>query len=239
MGGKLTPAQEVDNMLKCVKASDTLFDKIVIGSYLSNIVKTWAIVGSITQYQADNFNSQKETYFSSCNGYNNFIRQEAEDYFMFGHLTDGSHYWLGCPCLGTERFQFPGDVKLKQCPYCGGKIYKSEKIPPPGINVTSQSVKRNIHTSTYANGDKYEGEWENNLKHGEGTYIWANGDKYEGEWKDGKKHGDGTYTWADGGKYIGEWKDDVRHGRGTHTYANGGRYLQIWENGKIVSENKI
>ena len=37
-----------------------------------------------------------------------------------------------------------------------------------------------------------------------GTYTWANGDKYLGEYKDNKHHGQGTYSWTDGDKYVGE-----------------------------------
>jgi hypothetical protein len=34
---------------------------------------------------------------------------------------------------------------------------------------------------------KYEGEFKENLRHGNGTYYCANGDKYVGEFKDDKK----------------------------------------------------
>lgn len=34
--------------------------------------------------------------------------------------------------------------------------------------------------------------------HGSGVVIYANDDKYEGDWLNGKKHGEGVYTWADG-----------------------------------------
>ena len=36
------------------------------------------------------------------------------------------------------------------------------------------------------------------------------GGKYEGEYKDGKKHGQGTYIKPEGRKYVGEWKDGER-----------------------------
>ena len=34
---------------------------------------------------------------------------------------------------------------------------------------------------TWANGDTYEGEFENDFRNGNGTYTQASGDKYEGE----------------------------------------------------------
>ncbi len=60
---------------------------------------------------------------------------------------------------------------------------------------------------TFANGDKYAGEFKDGKKHGQGTYTYASGDKYVGEYKDGKANGQGTYTYANGEKYVGEWKD--------------------------------
>ena len=37
-----------------------------------------------------------------------------------------------------------------------------------------------------------------------GTITFANGDKYVGEYRDNKKTGQGTYTWNNGDKYVGE-----------------------------------
>ena len=47
---------------------------------------------------------------------------------------------------------------------------------------------------------------EGDCNNGYGTYTWADGDKYVGEWKDGKQNGQGTYTWADGRIKKGIWK---------------------------------
>jgi S1-C subfamily serine protease len=80
-------------------------------------------------------------------------------------------------------------------------------------------------TKTWANGNKYVGEFKDGKSHGQGTYTSPNGDKYVGEWKDGKRRGQGTYTWASGDKYVGEHKDGKPHGQGTYTSANGDKYV--------------
>ncbi len=43
--------------------------------------------------------------------------------------------------------------------------------------------------------------------HGEGVYTWADGRKYEGQYENDKKNGHGIYTWTDGRKYEGYWKN--------------------------------
>ena len=85
------------------------------------------------------------------------------------------------------------------------------------------------HRYTYANGDKYVGEWQDGKNHGQGTFTntWL---KYVGEYKDGKHHGQGTIS-ANGNKYVGEWKDGNQHGQGTFTGKNGDEYMGEWENG--------
>ena len=87
-------------------------------------------------------------------------------------------------------------------------------------------------TYTFANGDKYVGEWKDDKKYGQGTYTFANGDKYVGEWKDDKRHGQGTSTYANVDKYVGEFKDDKSHGQGTSTYANGDKYVGEFKDDK-------
>jgi hypothetical protein len=41
-----------------------------------------------------------------------------------------------------------------------------------------------------------------------GTYTWADGNKYVGEYKDGKRHGQGTYTYANEKKVSGYWMNN-------------------------------
>ncbi|MCG3769551.1 MAG: hypothetical protein JW384_00680 [Nitrosomonadaceae bacterium] len=49
--------------------------------------------------------------------------------------------------------------------------------------------------------------------------TFADGNKYAGEFRDGQANGQGTKTFAEGGKYVGEWRDGERHGQGTYTFA--------------------
>jgi len=58
------------------------------------------------------------------------------------------------------------------------------------------------------------------------------GGKYEGEYKDGKRHGQGTYTFPDGKKYVGGWKDSKYHGQGTLTSSDGKYFVGEFKDSK-------
>jgi len=65
-------------------------------------------------------------------------------------------------------------------------------------------------------GDRYEGEWKECLKHGNGTDIFANGDTYIGQYKDGKPFGYGQYIWKNGSTYTGEFQNGLKYGFGKY-----------------------
>jgi hypothetical protein len=71
---------------------------------------------------------------------------------------------------------------------------------------------------------------------GQGTYTNAKGDKYVGEWKDDMPYGQGTYTYASGDKYVGERKDNMMNGQGIFTYADGKIEKGLWKNDEFVGE---
>ena len=80
-------------------------------------------------------------------------------------------------------------------------------------------------------GDLFEGEFQNGLPNGQGSYFFlANnqfkGDKYVGEFKDGKYNGLGSYTYANGDKYVGEFKDGKYNYQHTYTFNNN-MYLNL------------
>ena len=93
-------------------------------------------------------------------------------------------------------------------------------------------------TYTFADGDKYVGEWRDDKRNGQGTFTFADGDKYVGEFKDNTKHGQGTYYHlADDefkvAKYVGEFRDGKRNGQGTFTFADGRREVGEFKDGVL------
>ena len=115
-------------------------------------------------------------------------------------------------------------------------------------------------TIDLGNGDKYEGDLSNKLKHGYGIYTWSYGDSYTGDWLNDKQHGHGVYQFANGGRYegefregefngegtlrnqakedddiveyVGHWVSSLPHGRGTALYKNGDKYEGTFERGE-------
>ncbi|GFZ02418.1 phosphatidyl inositol monophosphate 5 kinase 4 [Actinidia rufa] len=100
-----------------------------------------------------------------------------------------------------------------------------------------------------SNGDMYNGQWTDNLPHGQGKYLWADGCMYVGEWFRGKTMGKGRFSWPSGATYEGEFKNGYMDGLGTYTgigvatgnargkaryqWTNGNHYIGQWKNGKM------
>lgn len=67
-------------------------------------------------------------------------------------------------------------------------------------------------TEENARGERYEGQWRANQRHGSGT-LWVRDKRggvrkrYTGEWMNGRIHGYGTYYFPNGDRYEGEFVD--------------------------------
>ena len=64
-----------------------------------------------------------------------------------------------------------------------------------------------------------------------GVLTFANGNRYEGEFRDGNRNGRGGFTGANGGRYEGEWRDDRPDGQGEPTTPGDGVFRGIWRGG--------
>jgi len=76
----------------------------------------------------------------------------------------------------------------------------------------------------HGDSERYEGQWHEGLKHGQGTRIYSSGAQYEGSWKEDKREGYGQQTYVDGTIYDGGWHDDKEHGWGKKVKPNGEVY---------------
>ena len=46
------------------------------------------------------------------------------------------------------------------------------------------------------------------LKNGKGIMNFQNGDKYDGDWEQDKMHGKGIMDYFNGDRYFGQWKNN-------------------------------
>jgi radial spoke head protein 1 len=98
------------------------------------------------------------------------------------------------------------------------------------------------------NGDKYEGDWQNNCKHGIGkmTYrkkkeeeddkgaAYIERGEYHGFWENNRRHGEGVFTYPNGDVYSGWWRFGEKEGKGTYVFKETGMKMHgDWEHGEI------
>ena len=91
--------------------------------------------------------------------------------------------------------------------------------------------------------DRYwEGEIENGVPHGQGTFStpdsyseveFYNGSKFEGTYENGESK-EGTFTWSRGNKYIGTYRNNKRW-NGEMIYVDGNENTK-YINGEVVKE---
>jgi hypothetical protein len=84
----------------------------------------------------------------------------------------------------------------------------------------------------------YNGEWKDNLPHGDGIETYSCDRMYKGRFKEGQRDGEGTYTGLHG-VYKGQWKEGIRNGEGTETYSNGAVYKGQWKEDKRNGEGTV
>jgi len=86
--------------------------------------------------------------------------------------------------------------------------------------------------------DKFwEGEIENKLPNGFGTYTHRNGSNYVGYYKDGLREGEGTWTLYDKINFVGIWKEGKRW-NGT-SYDGEGNEVGQYVNGELENHDNL
>jgi hypothetical protein len=76
---------------------------------------------------------------------------------------------------------------------------------------------------TAVNAHSYVGGFQNGLFHGRGVFTLKSGSKYDGEWVQGKREGQGVEYWTVGVRtdctYVGQYVDNKMHGHGVYSYG--------------------
>jgi hypothetical protein len=138
---------------------------------------------------------------SGCQAWNNFP-QSDEKIVWSGACKDGKAFGPG-----TLKFvqKDPQKSTTLNCSFLDGKC-------------------QGAGTTTWANGNRREGNEVNGFTEGKGVFIWVNGDRYEGDFVQGKRTGKGTLVWANGNRYTGDFVDGVRTGKGIFGWTDGSHY---------------
>ena len=87
-----------------------------------------------------------------------------------------------------------------------------------------------------SSGNKYIGEWKNDLFHGLGILTYEGHDLYnyyEGNFSEGYKHGSGNLIYKDGSCYKGNFDKNNFEGNGIFIFADGRKYKGSWKKNKM------
>jgi hypothetical protein len=106
-------------------------------------------------------------------------------------------------------------------------------VTPKVEPLPGREIAPGIREITFADGAIYRGGVKGTNLHGRGEYI-AKSFRYEGEFNEGVKHGQGKYAWENGNRYEGPFADDRPNGVGRYFFANGDTYNGEVKNGALT-----
>ncbi|ETP54039.1 hypothetical protein F442_01149 [Phytophthora nicotianae P10297] len=163
-----------------------------------------------------------------------FVEGKREGYGVYIERSTGNQYdgaWLNDERHGR------GMLTSKAS---GGYIYDGEWVHDMRCG-QGHSTRRGGGGA--GGGESYTGLWRANRFHGRGVYVNSEGDVYDGEWCDGVRHGAGKLTvanltksrpgeMADVVQYVGEWMEGKFHGIGSCKYKDGSEYSGAFNRGK-------
>nr|KAF6447676.1 hypothetical protein HJG63_012058 [Rousettus aegyptiacus] len=159
-----------------------------------------------------------------------------------GEVTNGLRNGFGMFKCSTQPVSYVGH-------WCHGKrhgkgsIYYNQEGTSWYEGDWVYNIKKGWGIRCYKSGNIYEGQWEDNGRHGEGRMRWlTTNEEYTGRWEQGIQNGFGTHTWflkripnsqyPLRNEYIGSFVNGYRHGHGKFYYASGATYEGEWVSNK-------
>ncbi|XP_011912698.1 PREDICTED: LOW QUALITY PROTEIN: radial spoke head 10 homolog B-like [Cercocebus atys] len=145
--------------------------------------------------------------------------------------------------IGPPPWIHASSLPMGQRLTCKGSIYYNQEGTCWYKGDWVQNIKKSWGIRCYKSGNIYEGQWEDNMRHGEGRMRWLTAnEEYTGPWERGLQNGFGTHMWflkripssqyPLRNEYIGESVNGLRHGRGKFYYASGAVYDGEWVSNK-------
>jgi len=118
----------------------------------------------------------------------------------------------------------------------GGQMMEYQLVNAEGEALKSSRGYSGKGTATYTNGDIYQGDFVDGVRHGQGVYSYTTKVPegadfqvtYSGAWEDNEKSGIGQQKYVGVGDYYGYWEAGKRHGEGVMTYENKDVYSGNW-----------
>jgi len=95
-----------------------------------------------------------------------------------------------------------------------------------------------------AEGNRYEGHFQQGRPHGYGVFFYladgpTQGDVYSGQWENGQMTGVGTYFFSYGALYSGQYRNGLYHGLGLFYYSNGDLYRGMFLKGTPHGQGRL
>ena len=138
----------------------------------------------------------------------------------------GCKVWDGVPEPG-ESVSWDGPCKDGVTDGSGTLLWLKDGVSTGsyvGERVAGKAEGHGVYT--WSSGDRYDGNWKDDVPDGKGTYTWKNGSGYQGEWRSGKKQGRAFYIWPSGDHFEGLYQDD-KPVSGVYVKADGSRYAAV------------
>ena len=108
-------------------------------------------------------------------------------------------------------------------------------VGPTRLGCVSGDCQDGSGVFVYPTRERYDGEFEEGDKHGEGTEYYADGKvKYKGNFRDNLRSDYGVYYYRNGDKYMGWFQNNVPNGKGTYYFADGDKIAATFRNGQPV-----
>ncbi|KAL3047085.1 hypothetical protein OYC64_021333 [Pagothenia borchgrevinki] len=93
---------------------------------------------------------------------------------------------------------------------------------------SGEERRQGLGVQEWPDGSRYEGEFVNGFKHGNGKYTWRNGEFYEGSFYKDYRHGDGVYCWPTGHRFTGKFYLNRKEGYGQQQFPDGASFQGLY-----------